>query len=149
MKNTKREKFILAAFKDARDCKDAPENQMPKYKKFKGLVQAMEEAVSKYYLDRHLSDDEPDERALDEFFDDYDLWVAEKDCHEDANKMLKKIGKEELDEPICNAMIDGLFGYFDGERTYDGINFFKGMRDGLGDGPFIDVEDIGTKGGKA
>jgi hypothetical protein len=100
-------------------------------------------------LERHQDSDTPEEDALDEFLDDYDRWVGDKDRHERINYYLLGDGKKPKEEPIGNRIIDAMFGYFDGERCYDGTSYFKGMRDGKGDNPCPEHERPDEKkGGK-
>ena len=148
----KYEDFILASFKKADNAWEPIEGKFPPYLKFVKLQRYIMLAVSRYYIERHQHDPDPEEAALDEFFDDYDLWVGEKDRREKVNYYLSVVGRPQKEDPLMNRMIDAMFGYFDGERHYDGSSYFKGMRDGLGDNPCPEHKApdsmSGKKGGK-
>ena len=141
--------FVLACFKPADESLEPKSGKFPAYEKFAKLETFIIIEISRYYLERHQDSDTPEEDALDEFLDDYDRWVGDKDRHERVNYYLQGDGKKPKEEPIGNRIIDAMFGYFDGERCYDGTSYFKGMRDGLGDNPCPEHErPDAKKGGK-
>ena len=132
MKQTKKKGgkgFVLSPLKPA-DCVDEPKSsKLPEYEEFKELENVIMEAISDYYLSRHLNGEIPADDAEDEFIDDYDKWTEYKRSHELVNKFLAARGSDEKEEPLANRLVDALFSYYDGERYYDGNCYFKGLRE--------------------
>ena len=104
--------------------------KMPSYSdELNKLGYIMLKALSDHFRNLERENDDPDEDAIEIFFDFYDMWEEEKRRHEQINKYLVCLGENELEEPIENRIVDALMSYFDGERSYDGNSYFRGLRD--------------------
>ncbi len=121
---------LLDCFKPGNKNDFIEGDKMPDYENELGqLGYLMLEAVSReiFALERYLDDEEKD--SVEVFFDLYEQWAEEKRRHETVNRLLSAIGEDEREEPIQNKLVDALMSYFDGERYYDGLSYFRGLRD--------------------
>jgi hypothetical protein len=85
--------FVLACFKPADESLEPKSGKFPAYEKFAKLETFIIIEISRYYLERHQDSDTPEEDALDEFLDDYDRWVGDKDRHERSTTTSRAMGR--------------------------------------------------------
>ena len=107
------------------------QKQMGQYKFMDGLIDAILDAISKYYYDKAESPyDLFKQNQADQLFEaDYQKWAGVQEALDDLRKSCKeeKIIMKEM--PLGNIIIDALFSYFDKGRYYDNDHgFFEGRK---------------------
>lgn len=124
-----KEDYVLPVFKAATIGRKRKGTTFPNYIGFEKLGNSIIHLVSVYYVKMHLNDEDFEERAIDDFFKDYEAWALQKEAQERVNTLMKQNLDKVGYEPIVDTIIDGIFSYFDGEVNYDGNSLFNGDRE--------------------